>query len=94
MKHYAVDGHLDIHNNREFPEADMRLLRRYNFDTCAIVGNSGSPLRSAFGKPSTGDGLLPPRGGAGGEASAWAGREGLTEGGCCICWPARVPGGP
>ena len=58
MKHYAVDGHLDIHNNREFPEADMQLLRRYNFDTCAIVGNSGSLLRSAFGKPSTGDGLL------------------------------------
>ena len=50
MKHYAVDGHLKIHNNRTFPEADMRLLRRYNFDTCAIVGNSGSLLRSAFGK--------------------------------------------
>ena len=54
MKHYAVDGHLQIHNNRTFPEADVRLLRRYNFDTCAIVRNSGSLLRSASHRLETG----------------------------------------
>mmetsp|Transcript_37441 Transcript_37441/g.105716 ORF Transcript_37441/g.105716 Transcript_37441/m.105716 type:complete len:442 (+) Transcript_37441:254-1579(+) len=50
MDHYAADnGELLIHNNRSFPSADMRILRRYNFTSCAVVGNSGSLLNASFG---------------------------------------------
>jgi len=49
MEHYAARGALLIHNNRSFPTPDMRILRRYNFTSCAVVGNSGSLLNSSFG---------------------------------------------
>ncbi|QDZ21981.1 sialyltransferase [Chloropicon primus] len=46
----SVDG-VDafITNRRSFP-ASLRFLRNYNFDTCAVVGNSGSLLNATFGK--------------------------------------------
>eukprot|EP00873_Tetraselmis_striata_P017416 jgi/Tetstr1/437680/TSEL_000238.t1 len=49
MDHYAGESGLHIHNNRSFPAPDMRILRRYNFSSCAVVGNSGSLLNSSFG---------------------------------------------
>ena len=57
------------------------------------LGRRALPEPAGRGRETTGCS----RRGAGREASlqcsAWAGRGGLTEGGCCICWPARVPGG-
>ena len=46
------DSDLDsiIKNSRSFPDSKMIFLRNYDFDSCAIVGNSGSLLNSTFGK--------------------------------------------
>lgn len=34
---------------RSFPTADMRILSRYQLDSCAVVGNAGSLLNASFG---------------------------------------------
>jgi hypothetical protein len=34
---------------KSFPTADMRVLSRYQLDSCAVVGNAGSLLNSSFG---------------------------------------------
>eukprot|EP00899_Mesostigma_viride_P023403 jgi/Mesvir1/4247/Mv22215-RA.1 len=43
------DSRWTLKNNRSFPDADMSVLSRYNFSTCAVVGNSGSLLNASFG---------------------------------------------
>lgn len=34
---------------RSFPTEDMRILSRYQLDSCAVVGNAGSLLNASFG---------------------------------------------
>ncbi len=41
---------LEIKNSRSFPDSNLRFLRKYDFESCAVVGNSGSLLKSSFGK--------------------------------------------
>ena len=64
LKHYVSDGEgegggeeetgksgeLGIKNSRSFPDSKLAILRRYNFESCAIVGNSGSMLNYTYGK--------------------------------------------
>ena len=51
LKHYASeDGAFSIKNARSFPDANLAFLRYYDFDTCAVVGNSGQLLRAAYGR--------------------------------------------
>ena len=51
LQHYAdEDEDLNIKNYRSFPDANLAFLRKYEFDTCAVVGNSGGLLNATFGR--------------------------------------------